>query len=423
MKKQILLAGLFCLSAVVFAQKKEIKKAERALSSGNASEAISYINQAESLLGAADDDMKANFYVVKGNAYLAEAGTADYAKLKTAAESFKMAGELSPKGSVASDLSVGMQNLRVALVNSAINDQNAKNYSRASEKLYMSYEAQKDTSDLYFAAGNAVNAKDYPKALTYYKKLLDMGYSGIKQEWVATDIETGEEVVFGSEADRNTNMLTGKYTNPEERMSESVQADILEKVTRLYIELGQNDEALALMKKAREANPDDIGLLQAEGSLALKMGDMAKYSQIMEEVIKSDPNNPELYYNLGVSSTDIGQTDKAREYYKKALRLDPKYTNAKINLAQLILSGETKIIEEMNSLGSSSADYDRYDELKLQQEALYKEALPYLEDAMVDRPKNEGLVRTLMNIYGRLGMDDKEKATKAKLDEILNGGQ
>lgn len=423
MKKQILLAGLFCLSAVVFAQKKEIKKAERALNNGNAAEAISYINQAESLLGAADDDMKASFYVVKGNAYLAEAGTTDYAKLKTAAESFKMAGGLSPKGKVASDLSVGMQNLRVALVNSAINDQNAKNYSRASEKLYMSYEAQKDTADLYFAAGNAVNAKDYPKALTYYKKLLDMGYSGIKQEWVATDIETGKEVVFGSEADRNTNMLTGKYTNPEERMSESVQADILEKVTRLYIELGQNDEALALMKKAREANPDDIGLLQAEGSLALKMGDMAKYGQIMEEVIKSDPNNPELYYNLGVSSTDIGQKDKAREYYTKALSLDPKYTNAKINLAQLILSGETVIIEEMNSLGQSSADFKRYDELKAQQEALYKEALPYLEDAMVDRPKNIGLVRTLWGIYGRLGMTDKEKTTKVKLDALEAEGQ
>ncbi|MCW5520814.1 tetratricopeptide repeat protein [Aureitalea sp. L0-47] len=423
MKKQLLLLALFCLSAIAFGQKKEIKKAERALASGNASEAISFINQAEPLLAGADSEMKSKFYVIKGNAYLAEAGTADYAKLKTASESFKMAEELSPTGKTVQDLSVGKQNLRVALVNSAIQDQKTKNYKRASEKLYMSYKAMKDTSDLYYAAGNAVNAREYPTALTYYKDLFDMGYTGIKKEWVAIDVETSEEVVFATEADRNTNMLTGKYTKPTERMSESVQADILEKITKLYIELGENEKALSLMKDARAANPDDIGLVQAEAGLALQMGDMKKYASLMEEVVKSDPNNPELYYNLGVSSSDIGQKDKAKEYYQKALSLDPKYTNAKINLAQLILSGETEIVEEMNSLGSTNADYDRYDELKLQQEQLYRDALPFLEDAAIDRPKNEGLVRTLANIYGRLGMEAKEKATKAKLEALENGGE
>ena len=423
MKKQILLVALFCLSAIAFGQKKEIKKAERALNSGNASEAISLIGQAESLLGSADAETKTKFYVLKGKAYLAEAGTADYAKLKTAAESFKMAGEMSPKGKNATDLSVGKQNLRVALVNSAYEDSKSKNYMVASEKLFLSYEIEKDTSDLYYAAGNAVNAQNFPVALKHYKSLLDMGYTGIKKEWVAVVVETGEEAVFASEADRNTNMLTGKYTKPSERMSKSVQSDLLEKVTRLYIETGEDEKALELMKEARQANPDDIGLVQAEASLALKMGDMAKYSSLMEEVVKSDPNNPELYYNLGVSSTDIGQTEKAEEYYRKALSLDPKYTNAKINLAQLILFGETAIIEEMNSLGQSSADFKRYDELKMKQEELYKKALPFLEDAMVDRPKNIGLVRTLWNIYGRLGMSDKEAATKTKLDTLESEGQ
>jgi len=423
MKKQVLLVALFCLSAIAFGQKKEIKKAERALNAGNASEAISLINQAEPLLGAADDELKTKFYLIKGSANLAEAGTTDFAKLKAAVESFKMAEEMSPKGKNAQDLSVGKQNLRVALVNSAIEDQRQKNFEAATDKLYLSYEIQKDTMDLYYAAESAVNAKKFDKALIYYNDLLDLGYTGIKQEWVAVELESGKDVVFASEADRNTEMLSGKYTNPTERMSESVRPDILQKVTRIYISRKENEKALELMKEARAANPDDVGLIRAEADMAYGMGDMEKYNRLMEEVVAADPDNPELYYNLGVGSANKGDKEKAIDYYKKALKLDPNYTNAKINIAATLLSGETALIEEMNSLGSTKADYDRYDVLKEKQQTLYREALPFLKDAAVDRPKNEGLLRTLMNIYSQLGMEAEEKAIKAKLEALDSGGQ
>lgn len=418
MRKQFLLAGLLCMTVVAFGQKKEIKKAEKALGAGNVAEAIDYINQAESLLGAADNEMKAQFYVLKGKAYLAEAGTTDFNKLKTAADAFKMATELSPSGKVAEEAAIGKQNLRVALVNSAVADQNAQNYARAAEKLYTSYTIQKDTSDLYYAAGNAVNAKNLDKALEYYTTLLDMGYTGIREEFVATDIETGEDVVFASESDRNTNMLSGKYTNPTERMSESVRGDVLQKVTLIYISRNDNEKALALMKDAREANPDDPSLLRAEADMAYKMGDLEKYSRLMEEIIADDPNNPELYYNLGVGSANKGEAEKAIQYYKKALEIDPTFTNAKINIAATILAKEGPIIEEMNNLGTSQKDYDRYDELKEVKNGLYRDAMPYLEAAASDRPDNIELLRTLMNIYGQVGEDDKFKIAKAKLAEL-----
>ena len=56
MRKQLLLAGLFCVSAIAFGQKKEIKKAEKALDAGNATEAVSYINEADSMIAGADND-------------------------------------------------------------------------------------------------------------------------------------------------------------------------------------------------------------------------------------------------------------------------------------------------------------------------------------------------------------------------------
>lgn len=181
---------------------------------------------------------------------------------------------------------------------------------------------------------------------------------------------------------------------------------------------GENEKALAVMNKARAANPNDTNLMRSEADLAYKMGDMAKYNQVMGEVIKTDPNNPELYYNLGVGAAQLGETEKARGYYLKALEIKPDYSFAQINMAALILQNESKIVEEMNGLGNSKADNLRYDTLKEARKEMYKEAMPYLESATQSAPKNIEIRRTLMNIYSQLGMDDKYKAEKAKVEEL-----
>jgi len=417
MKKQLLIIGLLFISTLAFAQKKEIKKAEKAVKAGEISEAIGYIEQAEALLGGADTKLKNQFYLVKGEAFLADAGNNNFDKMKAAAKAFDEAESLG--GAEQQRLQIGRQNLRVALVNSAINDQNAKKYDMASLKLYTSYMAsKKDTSDLYYAAGNAVNGQDYPTALKYYNQLLDLGYTGIRTEFVATEAETGKVVPFADKSERDLALLTGKYTNPNDRVTESVKGDILQKITLIYSSQGETEKALELMAEARKANPNDVNLIRTEADIAYKMGDMERYETLMNEVIKSDPNNPELYYNLGVSAGQQGNDEKALEYYKKALELKPDYDLAQINIAASLLKGEGAIVEEMNNLGTSAKDDARYEELKQQRKELYMEVVPYLESALSSRSDNVELVRTLMNIYSQLGEDDKFKAMKAKLAEM-----
>ncbi|MBT8256048.1 MAG: tetratricopeptide repeat protein [Bacteroidia bacterium] len=420
MKKLVLLVGIMLISTFTFAQKKEVKKAEKAIKNGEVAEAISLLNQAEGLIAGADSDLQSQFYLTKAEAYLADAGNNNFDKMKTAAKAIGKAEELG--NADAERLSIVKQNLRVALVNSAINDQNAKNYASASEKLYTSYMTnKKDTSDLYYAAGNSVNGKDYTTAVGYYKTLLDLGYTGIRTEYVATELETEKVVAFADKGERDLALLTGNYTKPEERKTESVKGDILQKITLIYVSQGENEKALEFMKSAREANPDDTDLIRSEADLAYKMGDMAKYDKLMNEVVKVDPNNPELYYNLGVSAGQLGDDKKAKEYYRKAMELKPNYDLAQINMAALLLKGEGAIVEEMNGLGTSAADDRRYEELKQKRVDLYKEVLPYLESAVATRGDNVELVRTLMNIYSQLAMDDKYKAMKAKLANMEGG--
>ncbi len=419
MKTRILVAGLVFATTLSFAQKREIRKAEKAVKSNEYNEALDYLNEAEPNIGSVDSDMKAQYYAVKGEALLGTAHN-DLAKLKGAASAFAEALALNPK--IESQIAAPLQNLRAALINGAIQDQNAGRYQQATEKLYTSYTVSKEPSDLYYAAGNAVNGKDYDTALKYYQMLLDMGYTGETTEFVATNKETGEVEPFESENVRNIAVKSGQYIKPETRVTESKKGEILRNMTLIYLDQGNNEKAIALMKEARAENPDDTYLMRAEADMSYKMGDVKRYNELMAKIVASDPENPEIYFNLGVGSAEIGEKEKAIEYYKKALELKPDYEAALINIAVLKLSAEDKLVEEMNSLGNTRADNQRYDELKEQRKQIYKETLPYLNQALKLNPNNPEVVRTLMNIYGQLADDAKYKEMKSKLETLEKQG-
>ncbi|MCJ7756853.1 MAG: tetratricopeptide repeat protein, partial [Gillisia sp.] len=184
----------------------------------------------------------------------------------------------------------------------------------------------------------------------------------------------------------------------------------------IYIDQGKNDKAIAAMDAAKLANPDDISLLQSEADMYYKLGDKEKYRALMEAIVEKDPNNPTVFYNLGVTSYEIGNIEAAIKYYNKALELNPKLTEARLNIAAAILSGESAIVEQMNSLGLSKADAKKYDELAEQRKGLYRKALPYLEEVMENDPENVEAIRTTMNIYYQLGEAEKAAAMQAKLD-------
>ncbi len=86
--------------------------------------------------------------------------------------------------------------------------------------------------------------------------------------------------------------------------------------------------------------PDDKALLNQAFHLYRQLGAMDKHHKIMEQLIKESPNDPNLYYNLGVSSAQSNDLDKTIEFYKKALDLDPGHVNAKTNLAIIMKDQE-----------------------------------------------------------------------------------
>ncbi|TVZ51458.1 tetratricopeptide repeat protein [Dokdonia sp. Hel_I_53] len=414
MRTKFLFTIALAASSVVFAQKKEVKAIEKAIKSGSYGEAKTLLAPAAALESEMDDKTKEKFTLLKAQAYLG-VNNKNEADLEKAAIAFS-----SLKGTkYDDDATQGLSSVVTSLVNGAVDDQNQENYSNAATKLEKAYDySKKDTVYLYFAASNAINAKDYDTALKNYIQLRDLNYSGSELQYFATNADTGEEELISNKNERDLLIMSKTHINPTERLSEPKSAEITKNIALIYVSQGKNDDALNAMALARRENPNDLALLRSEADIYLKMKRMDKYEETITEVLKMDPNNAELYYNLGVGADQQGNKEKARKYYEKAIEIKGDYAAAYNNLAVLILSEERAIVDQMNSLGTSNADFKKYDELKLKREGIYKSALPYLEKALEFRSDYIAVARSLYGIYEQLGMTSKADAMKARIETL-----
>ena len=422
--KYAILASALLISAAIFAQKDQIKAAEKALKNGNSQEAVSFLQGAESLIPNATDSEKAQYYFVKGNALLdlANKKVEEEKNLSLAAKAYQdllAVEKVSEKDKYSSQAQTSIKNIKEKLVNNAIENATQKKYKEASDLLYLVYELDKtDLEKLYYSASYALNAQDFDTALVYYFELKKQNFSGEGAAYYAKNVITEKEDFFGAtpdaKADRDGRVKLKIYSNPRDEKIPSKRGEVYKNIALILNQKGRTDEAKSALTEARLANPDDVSLMLTEADLYLKLEDFVTYKKLISEVLQKNPNDADLLFNLGVitAKTDIVG---AEDYYKKAIAIKPDYVNAYLNLSILKLDGEKKIIAEMNKLGTSEKDNKKYEVLKKQREDVFKSAIPYLEKANELNPENEDVAITLLNVYSALEMTDKKKALKEKM--------
>ena len=400
----------FALISFSYGQKKELRSANRFIEKGEYASAIDILETTKDLIQASDDKTKARAMFLYGMIYT---NTEDFDK---AVNSFEMAKNLGGTNPL---LDAEIARLENAIITSAIGDQENEEFLSSAKKLYGAYKLNPENNQLYlyYAASSSVNADDYEQALIYYKILIDINYEGIETKYFITEVSSGNEIEIGSESEFNLLQKSKDYQDPREEDTESKYPEIVKNIALIYNRLGQKDKALDAIKSARQANPNDVGLIITTANIYFELGDKEGFKSAMSEAIELDPSNPILYYNLGVVSADLGEKDVAIEYYNKSIELDPTSENSYLNLVALILDGEASIIEEMNSLGTSRSDNARYDELKKLRENLYLQCVPILKQ-LIDLNQNIEGVRTLMNIFGTLGDNQGYMEMKNLLDQL-----
>lgn len=419
--KYAILVSAFLISMGAFAQKDQIKAAEKALKGGDSAEAVSILLAAEAASATASDSEKAQYFFVKGNALLdlANKKVEEGKNLSLAAKAYQdllTVEKVSGKDKYSSQAITSILDIKYKLLNSAIADSKTEKFDEGAKKLYDAYLLdKKDTLNLYYAASTYVNAKNFDTALKLYRELKDLNYSGKRVNYLAVSKITSQEDVFSNPQDRDRVVKIGTHEKPRNEVIPSKRGEINKNIALILIQNGKTEEAKKAISDARKENPEDTSLTLSEANLYLETKDFETYKKLIAEVLEKNPNDADLIFNLGVLSANAKNPTDAEKYYKRVMEINPNYINAYINLAALKLEDERVIIEEMNKLGTSPKDTKRYDVLKNQRFDLFRSAIPYLVKAVELDPTNIDVAKTLMNVYSALEMTVEYKALKEKI--------
>ncbi len=438
--KQIIIAGALLVSVATFAQKDELKALKKIYDrdTPSAEDLDSYktnLKKLETVATEEGDKVYLNFYkavtpqleisVLGANAkpeqvakLLTPKAITDLANAYNATLDYeKKTGKKIFTNEINKDITEMkpvLWQIVVALDGNKTLDKTIK-YKQTSEVLYAIYQLDKtDKEKLYLAANYDLNAQDYDNALKHLKELKALNYTGEGTNYLAKNKASNAEETFATKAERDNMVTLGTHILPREEKLPSKKGEIIRNIALILVQQGKIDEAKTAIAEARKENPDDVSLITSEADIYYKANDLVNYQRLINEALAKDPNNAELVFNLAVTSAASGRLEEAEKYYRKAIELKPTYTDAYLNLADLILKPDSKLVEQIQKLTNSAKDIKQFDVLKVERQKLFNKAMPILEKAHELDPKNDVVKSNLKSVYNFLELTDKVKALKAE---------
>ena len=193
----------------------------------------------------------------------------------------------------------------------------------------------------------------------------------------------------------------------------------------IYIEGTVNKDdtkSLEIIRQAKEKFPEDLDFAKSEVATLIKMGKSDEAKVGLEEAIAKEPDNPALYFQLGIMEEELGNNEEAKKAYAKSSEIDPNYYNSSFNLAVLYYNEAVNLITEKNNLGISAADIKKAESMQAEIDKKLKAAMPYWEKVLELQPEERTALETLQYIYMQEKLYDKAEEMKNRL-EALGGNE
>jgi tetratricopeptide (TPR) repeat protein len=163
-----------------------------------------------------------------------------------------------------------------------------------------------------------------------------------------------------------------------------------------YHKTGQYKKEKELYKRAEQDFPDDYVILPRQAILALSEGDMISANRYIEKYVSNRRNNSwseaAIAGSLGGIYSEAGIPDKAEEYYRQAMLLEPERPGRLNSLAWFLIDNNRNINEGLEIIDKALAiNPDYYLNLDTKGWGLfklgkYKESLELLEKAWEVKP-------------------------------------
>ncbi|SFS49714.1 tetratricopeptide repeat protein [Sphingobacterium wenxiniae] len=385
-KKAILFSLLVAAGTTTFAQTSNLRKAKSSLqkydelkSAGSAELGRSNLTTAKEAIDQAiahdktKDDAETWTVYALVNANVATLDNSEEAAT-AAADAIKKAKELDADNKHGDNLTIAGQMLGQFSFNQGVGAWDKQDFKTA-YKLFgnaLTY-LPGDTTLTYYSGLAAIQSQDYPSAIEKYKELI-----------------------------------------PAKEFS--AHRSVLVDLPKLYLSTQDTINALEYAAIAVREYPDDNDAVVQNIELNLIVGNEAKVITDIENQIAKDGNNKSLYYYLGIAQSAANNSDKAIEAYKKAIAIDPNYSDANRNAAATIINS---VRDELNAVNEdktlSNADYNtKVDALKEK----IKGALPYLEKVVELNPQDSDALRSLKGYYDFQQDEAKSAEIQAKMDAL-----
>src|SRR3984893_11098144 len=107
---------------------------------------------------------------------------------------------------------------------------------------------------------------------------------------------------------------------------------------------GKHDQATKIVDALLKQDPKDSEVIAMHATLLLQTGDPKQIKTVISELqplVSKRPRNATLHYNLGrayMATSDSQNLDQARIHFQEAVKLEPRYTPAKLALGELQLA-------------------------------------------------------------------------------------
>lgn len=393
MKKIIVLTTLILsVSFLANAQKSKVQTAWNYLKAEDLDKAKTAIDEASVNEGSA---MMPKCWYYRGLIYQQIYASKKFASLSedplnVAYNSYQKALELDPKYEYKDEIKASMMRINQNIFSDGLKSFNDKDYKTALAKFETILQlSPNDTSAIVNCALAADKGGEKEKAVTYYEKLIGMGY---------------------------------------------IDPAIYSSLIHVYKDLGQTEKAAATLKSARIAFPNDNNFMIEELNVVLASGDDKKAAEMLDKAIKADPANASLYFAAGTvydklaNPRDAKGADlpkpanyselvgKSADYYKDAITHNDKYFDAYYNLGALYFNQGAELANQANLLPLNKQK--EVDALNKQAAEKLKQAEPYLEKALQLEPKDMSTLQSLKTLYVRTEQTEKYNEIKKQIDAI-----
>jgi len=374
MKKLALFFAFLLAVGHVFAQNSNVRKADRALESGDLQEAKELINEAAEHEKTIDDPKT---WYTRGTIYQAILNDEGYSEelVKEASKSYDKVFELVDEGDkyfTLTDLKV--QELWGGFINEGSEAYSAQKYEdavKAFDKALLVL--PEDTTATLYAGIASQQIQKNQDALKYYYRLLDLDYHS--------------EDVYGSI------ISIERYANED-----------LEK-------------ALEVTRMAKKKFPESDSFQKQEINLLINSGQVDVAKDRINEAIEREPDNANLYFNLGYLYEQLEKPKKAEEAYLKAIEIDPDYLDANYNYAVFYYNKAADLLAKARDMDLQTYKKEGK-KLEKEAETYLKKSKPYFEKSLEIAPEELAVIETLQTVYTQLGENDKAEEMMKRADKL-----